>query len=281
LVWSVYKLAKSSILFSKNTETSTTRSIQEIIPFKISSSASYYLGLPLFIGKSKKEAFQPIITKILGKLDGWRAKTLSQAGRTVLIKSVASMIPSYPMSTFLLPISFCEDLDKIFKNFWWGFPKDKTRNLCLKSWSSICTPKAQGGLGLKTMAAVNLALIAKLGWKILSDPDSFCFKQLRAKYIQYGDLFTSPYPGNASWLWKGILRTKSLLQSGTCLKVSSSSNFPIWTTSWIPTIQNFRPSPKFPNNLSLPSFLISDLLNPDTLTWNSFSVNAIFDHDLC
>jgi hypothetical protein len=128
------------------------------------------------------------------------------------------------------------------------------------------------------MAAVNLALIAKLGWKILSDPESFCFQQLRAKYIQYGNFFTSPYPANASWLWKGILRTKSILQSGTCLKVSTSSNFPIWTTSWIPTIHNFKPSPKFPNNLNFPSFLISDLLDPDTLTWNSFSVNAIFDH---
>jgi hypothetical protein len=70
---------------------------------------------------------------VLGKIEGWRAKTLSQAGRTVLIKATASSIPSYTMSTFLLPKSFCTALDKSFKDFWWGFPEGKSRNLSLKS----------------------------------------------------------------------------------------------------------------------------------------------------
>lgn len=100
-------------------------SIKEILLFRPTSSASYYLGLAIFIGKSKKDAFQPILTKIMGKLDGWRAKTLSQARRTVLIKSVASTIPTYTMSTFLLPLTICLDLDNLFKDFWWGFPKEK------------------------------------------------------------------------------------------------------------------------------------------------------------
>jgi hypothetical protein len=55
-------------------------------------------------------------------MEGWRAKTLSQAGRLVLIKAIAAAVPSYAMSTFLLPKSFCRRLDQMFKNFWWGFP---------------------------------------------------------------------------------------------------------------------------------------------------------------
>jgi hypothetical protein len=86
----------------------------------------------------------------------------------VLIKSVVAAIPSYAMSTFLLPKNICSNLDKVFKNFWWGFPYAKTRNLTLKSWHSICTPKAIGGLGLRSMKDVNLALISKLGWKLLT-----------------------------------------------------------------------------------------------------------------
>jgi hypothetical protein len=35
----------------------------------------------------------------------------------VLIKLVAAVIPSYAMSTFLLPKSICSQLDKVFKNF--------------------------------------------------------------------------------------------------------------------------------------------------------------------
>jgi hypothetical protein len=70
---------------------------------------------------SKKRAFQGIIDKVLGKIEGWKAKSLSQVGRLVLIKSIAAALPSYAMSSFLLPKSFCSELDRIFKNFWWGF----------------------------------------------------------------------------------------------------------------------------------------------------------------
>jgi hypothetical protein len=110
--------AKSSILFTKNTLASTIRSIKGIIPYQDTSLSASYLGLPFFIGNSKKRAFQPILDKVLHKIEGWRAKTLSQPGRTVLIKATASAISSYAMSTFLLPDSLCLSLDRHFKNFW-------------------------------------------------------------------------------------------------------------------------------------------------------------------
>jgi hypothetical protein len=120
---------KSSIRFSRNTNPSTVNLILEVLPFPSNSTKSIYLGLPILFGNSKKSAFQPIIEKVKSKIEGWRAKSLSQAGRLVLIKSVAATIPSYAMSTFLLPKSICSNLDKVFKNFWWGFPSKKTRNL--------------------------------------------------------------------------------------------------------------------------------------------------------
>jgi hypothetical protein len=99
-------------------------------------------------------------------------QNLSQAGKTILIKVVTSAIPSYAMISFLLPNGFCLKLDKAFKNFWWGFPKDKSRNLSLKYWRSLCLPKDQGGLGFRRMNDVNFSLTFKLGWKLLTDHDS-------------------------------------------------------------------------------------------------------------
>jgi hypothetical protein len=65
--WSGQKVntAKSAIHFSKNTLTSTINSIKGIIPFKNTSMSASYLGFPLFIGKSKNLAFQPIMDKVL------------------------------------------------------------------------------------------------------------------------------------------------------------------------------------------------------------------------
>jgi hypothetical protein len=73
-------ISKSSIHFSKNTAPSTINSISDIIPFKRTSISSKYLGLPLFFGKSKFVAFKDILEKVSGKIEGWRTKTLSQAG---------------------------------------------------------------------------------------------------------------------------------------------------------------------------------------------------------
>jgi hypothetical protein len=146
------------------------------------------------IGKSKKVAFQGIIDKVNSKIEGWKAKSLSQAGILVLIKSVAAAIPSYAMSTFMLPESICHKLDQMFKKFWWGFPSKKTRNLSLKSWGSLCIPKSLWGLGFRKMRDVNLALVSKLDWKLHTRSDSMWVTQLSGKYLHSWLLSLSPSP---------------------------------------------------------------------------------------
>jgi hypothetical protein len=125
---------KEETSFSKNSSPTTTSNIHNIFPYTANPQSSSYLGLPIMIGKSKKVAFQGIMDKVNSKIEGWKAKSLSQAGRLTLIKAVAAAIPSYAMSTFIFPANFCQKLDQSFKNFWWGFPSKKTRNLTLKSW---------------------------------------------------------------------------------------------------------------------------------------------------
>ena len=110
-------ISKSSIHFSKNTASFVIHSICGIFPFKRALNSSKYLNLFLFLGKSKTAAFKDILEKASSKIKSWHAKTLSQVGHTVLIKSVASSIPSYAMSSFLLPISLSSSLDRILKNF--------------------------------------------------------------------------------------------------------------------------------------------------------------------
>jgi len=163
--------SKSNILFSKNTAASTISAIRNFLPYQTTPATAKHLGLPILYGNSKKAVFSDILDKVIG----WRSKTLSQVGKTTLIKTVVSAIPSYAMSSFLFPDGFCKQLDRAFKNFWWGFPKDKARNLSLKSWASLCLPKDQGGLGFRLMKDVNLSLISKLGWKMLSNHNSLWF----------------------------------------------------------------------------------------------------------
>jgi hypothetical protein len=77
--------SKSSIRFSENTNPSIIDSISSIINYSSNPSTSLYLGLPILMGNSKKRAFNGIIETIHSRIEGWRAKTLSQAGRLILI----------------------------------------------------------------------------------------------------------------------------------------------------------------------------------------------------
>ena len=86
-----------------------------------------YLGLPVFIGRSKKDTFAYIKDRLWKKLNGWRGSLLSSAGKEILIKTVAQAVPVYTMQTFLLPKTFCDELNQIVAKFWWGREAGKRR----------------------------------------------------------------------------------------------------------------------------------------------------------
>ena len=61
-----------------------------IDPFPIT-----YLGIPLGIRKLNKKDLQPLVDKVAKRLPSWKANLLNKAGRTVLIKSTLSAIPTH------------------------------------------------------------------------------------------------------------------------------------------------------------------------------------------
>ncbi|GLT71627.1 hypothetical protein SLA2020_436290 [Shorea laevis] len=119
----------------------------------------------------------------MARITGWKARLLSQAARTTLIKSVANAIPSYLMSIFLLPKSVCSDINSMLRKFWWGFPQEKKHCLSFLSWNNICQPKLLGGLGLRSMESQNTSLLARLGWKLTSNQPLLWVNALRSKYL--------------------------------------------------------------------------------------------------
>ncbi|GAV78934.1 hypothetical protein CFOL_v3_22399 [Cephalotus follicularis] len=135
------------------------------------------------MGRSRKAMFQTIKDRVWAKLQGWKEKLLSKAGREVLIKVVTQAIPTYAMGVFKLLLCLCEDLNRMVSNFWWGQQSDASKIHWI-AWQKLCQPKSKGGLGFRDLRAFNLAMLAKQGWKLEKEEDSLCFKIMKAKYFQ-------------------------------------------------------------------------------------------------
>ena len=59
-----------------------------------------YLGLPVFIGRSRSNVFSYLKDRIWQRIQGWKERLLSRAGKEILIKVVAQAIPVFAMGLF-------------------------------------------------------------------------------------------------------------------------------------------------------------------------------------
>jgi hypothetical protein len=109
---------KSGVIFSKNTMGQSAANLCQLLNLKKVSPTTKHLGLPLELNRAKSSSFQELIEKIQNRVAGWKTKLLSQAARTTLISNVAASIPSYTMSSLLLPKTTCNKIDSSLRGFW-------------------------------------------------------------------------------------------------------------------------------------------------------------------
>ncbi|PNX59052.1 ribonuclease H, partial [Trifolium pratense] len=70
-----------------------------------------------------------------------------------------------------MPVKVWRQLVTIQRNFLWG-GSSKRAKICWVKWDDICRPKNEVGLGIRDLRFVNISLLAKWRWKLLTyEPD--------------------------------------------------------------------------------------------------------------
>ena len=93
-----------------------------------------------------------------------------------------------------------------------------------------------GDLGIRPMRGLNSASMAKLGWRMIRQPDvlSLWVRVLKHKYCKGGrnvDIFkTSHNPSNA---WKGICESKWILDKGIMHTIENGHQTLFWRHRWV------------------------------------------------
>ena len=131
-------------MFSRNTGTAAKESFMRILNISTEASCERYLGLPVYVGGSKRKMFEYLKDRVWKRIQGWKEKLLSKARKEILIKAIAQAIPSYAMSCFDLTKMLCDDIGKLIHRFWWA-QQDKENKIHWLSWETLCSRKDKGG----------------------------------------------------------------------------------------------------------------------------------------
>jgi hypothetical protein len=137
---------KTSLFFSRNTPEAIKQEIIALSGIPSTQRYDHYLGLPTIIGRSKMKAFASIKDRVWKRLQDWKLRFLSQAGKEILLKAVIQAIPTYSMSVFLLPKGLCKEINSLMQNFWWSHIENGNR-IHWMSWKNMGKQKNRGGMG--------------------------------------------------------------------------------------------------------------------------------------
>ncbi|MCI08655.1 reverse transcriptase-like protein, partial [Trifolium medium] len=212
---------------------------------------------------------------VLKKVKVWKARHLSFAGRSTLIKAVAQAIPTYVMSCFLLPKDLCSHIESMICNFWRGSNNDK-RKIHWVRWSLICKHKKKGGLGFRELRAFNEALLAKQGWRCITQPTSMVSQTLKAKYYPKVKFLEAEVGNkNVSYTWRSIQKASWILKKWGLWNVGNGDNINIWKDNWLPRQQGHKLwSPK----REATQERVKDLMLPEVRSWNRQLLFNLFLH---
>ncbi|XP_074309562.1 uncharacterized protein LOC141644043 [Silene latifolia] len=224
-----------------------------------------YLGLPTVIGRSKKVITDIIRDKLCKKLQGWRGKILSRAGKEILIKAVANSLPTYVMSVFKIPANFCDELRSIVSKFWWGHEENK-RGIHWVAWKKLVRPKGKGGLGFRDFRLFNIALLGKQAWRLVTTPDSLWTRIMKAKYFPASDFMSASLGHNPSYTWRSIFEARTVLERGMRRRIGDGNDTKMWGHAWLPNSHSSRIiSPCAPGNDEL---MVAELMRPNRRGWD-------------
>lgn len=77
--------------------------IQQILSASLSNLPITYLGLPLTVNTLRKIHYQPMLSAIHNRLQGWTSNSLSHGGRITMVKAVLSAMPLHYMHALKIP----------------------------------------------------------------------------------------------------------------------------------------------------------------------------------
>lgn len=221
-----------SELIPMNLEEADTHRIAHIFGCPIGELPIKYLGIPLHYDRLRREDIQPLIDKILRRVEGWKGKLLSQAARLVLIKTCLASIAVYLLSFIKFPKWAIKLISSHMANCLWN-DNDEQHKWHLANWSSISMCKQFGGLGIPDLREFNICLLGSWLRRYQLDKDKLWTKIIDDKYnTRNPNIFCSSTTGSSQF-FKGIMWAAKAAKMGYRWKIGNGKKVRFWEDTWL------------------------------------------------
>lgn len=266
------KPLKSSISFSSKTPPDIKERVKSQLGIDKEGGVGKYLGLPEHFGRRKKDLFSSIVEKLHQRAISWSTQFLSSAGKATILQSVLSAIPTFAMTCFLLSVSLCKRIQSELTRFWWD-DKPSERKICWVSWDTLTLSKTEGGLGFRDIQAFNIALLEKIAWRLITEPNCLFSRIILGKYCHKTSFLKITASSAISHGWRGILQGRDLLLLHLGKAIGNGDTTSLWQESWIKSNENLRfQGPVLQQDIDL---MVSDVLTRETREWNRARIDNL------
>ncbi|XP_022014769.1 uncharacterized protein LOC110914278 [Helianthus annuus] len=245
---------KSTIFFC-NVNSHVKDAILNIMPFVEGKLPVRYLGVPLISSRLGYNDCRVLIERLEKRITNWRNKLLSFAGRLQLIISVLSSMHIYWASVFILPARIIQELEASMRNFLWSQESSFNKGKSKVSWKMVCTPKYEGGLGIRRNGDMNKALMASHIWSIVSKRASLWVEWVHSYHLKGRSFWVCKTPANCCWSWRKLIQLRPLIRKHIWSVVGNGTSTSAWYDFWC------DPGP------------LSDFLTPRTITDADFKLD--------
>ncbi|CAA2934607.1 Hypothetical predicted protein [Olea europaea subsp. europaea] len=113
----------------------------------MSSFPCSYLGAPISPGRVSYRDFEPLITKIRKKMDGWKGALLSAERKLILVRRVLSSMPIHLMMVIAVLEKVIHQPNVLLSNFLCGQGEFGPKKHWI-AWKKIGRPTGEGGIGV-------------------------------------------------------------------------------------------------------------------------------------
>ncbi|CAG7889626.1 unnamed protein product, partial [Brassica rapa] len=168
-------------------------------------------------------------------LSSWSAKSLSFAGRLLLIKTVITGITTFWCSTFILPQACVKRINSLCGVFLWQGNIEQ-HHTARVSWEVVTKPKREGGLGIKNLSIWNKACCLKLIWLLFFQSGSVWVAWFKTEVLNgnLSNLWITPPNRRYSWQVNKLLKLSSEIFSCVKLRVQNGQSCLFWSDNWSP-----------------------------------------------